>query len=487
MSRNTLPTHRVAKSLAIGALTLVAIGSAFPLPALADPPGPAVKKLGNKPPIQVDNGWVIYQSGAKDNPIFFNTDASTGFSASHTIKLKTPGATTDSYFRAAGVAFAPCPNGQNQCQSSEGGTAFGVGLGFGDYLLKAGNKSQGGFVSDDDMSANRTNLVLNPGTIAAVAVGAGGAFAVGQDTAPDTTRQAIVMELDSANQTYDPVSTTFLPPLSGTKSLATNISKNAVYVTGSAPNAVYAHVGDTSWTDLGPQIPKLIDSHKTGKSQALVANDEGDGFIAGTVSVKEDLPALGRTNYSVDVGFVYNITTNTMTFLDVPGADVVPLKVLPDGKVVGNLVFVKPADALSRYSPAVHPFLFDGSNVIDLLATAATGAFQYYFGCQVAIPNNLGEVVGTCIPDQYTPYTAAPADVAFYLNMLAPTPTFVDLNDAIHVNEDNVINGVRAYHFGVATSIDDQGEVTLIGVTYINSKPVQAGFLANKSAYNPGP
>jgi hypothetical protein len=434
----------------------------------------------------VDNGWVVYQNGKKDNPIFFNTDASPDFSPSNTIKLKTPGAgSTDSWFRASGIVFAPCPNGQNGCQSSEGGTAFGVGLGFGDYLLKAGNKSQGGWVSDDDMAGQRTNPDLNPGTITAVAVGSGGAFAVGQDTAPDFTRQAIVMELDSAGQTYDPVpgGKTFLPPLSGKQSLATNISKNAIYVTGSAPRAVYAHVGDSSWTDLSPKIPTFIGGHKTSGSQSLAANDSG--VIAGTVKTKQDLPALGRTNYTVDVGFVYDSNADTMTFLSVDGAQVIPLKVLADGKVVGNLEFVKPADALSRYSPAVHPFLFDGANVIDLMTTAATGAFQYYFGCQVAIPNNLGEVVGTCIPDQYTPYTNVPAAIPFYLDMLAGTPTFVDLNDAIHTNEDDVINGIRAYRFGIATSIDDQHEVTLVAVTFQNNKPIQASFLASKSAYNP--
>ena len=469
---------------ASGLALLIAAATGGPAPALADPPGPAVKRVGAKPVLQVDNGWAIYQSAKKDNPIFYNTDSNSNFVGSVTVKLKTPGATTDSYFNATGIVFAPCPNGQASCQSSEGGTATGVAIGFGDYLLKAGNKSRGGWASDDDFAAQRTNLALNPGTIAAVAVGSGGAFAMGQDTAPDSTHQAIVMRLDSAGQTYDPIGTTFLPPLSGNKSLATNISKNAILVTGAAPNAAYAHTGDTAWTDLAPKIPASIDGHKVTKSQALIANDQGDGYIAGTVTVKETV--LDRANANVDVGFVYDITTDTMSFFSVPGAQVIPLKVLPGGQVVGNLEFILPKSALSNISPAIHPFLFNGPSVVDLLTTFATGAFQFDYGCQVAIPNNIGELAGACIPDQFTPYNNPETGTPFYINAALVTPAFVDLNDTIHLNQDGVNPGIRPYRLGIATSIDDEGEVSLIGTTFsTGGKESQASFIANKSSYNP--
>jgi hypothetical protein len=488
VSRKVPLSCRLAKPLAIGALSLLVMtGVAVPSPALADPPGPAVKKLGNRVAIQVDNGWVIYQAGKKDNPIFYNSDANPDFQQSTVKKLKTPGASaTDSYFAANGIVFAPCPNGQDLCQPSWGGTVDGVGLGFGQYLLKAGDKSQGGWISDDGISAHRTNALLLPGSIAALAVGTSGAFGVGEDTAPSGFTEAVVVELDSTGQTYAPVGTAFLGTLGGNKSFATNISKNAIYITGSAQNAkgkyraVYAHPGDTSWTDLGDKIPDTLFGGKVVRSQALAAND--DGIIAGTATIKIDV--AGRTNYPVDVGFVFDIAHDTMSFYSAPGATVIPLKVLPgpDVKVVGNLEFVKDVNALKSYSAAVHPFMYDGSTVTDFFSIA-TGPFQFYFGCQAGIPNNLGEVAGTCIADQFTSYTKdTPTTVPFYLNMLGGAPTFVDLNIAIHTSQDALVPGIVPYHLGQATSIDDQGEVTLVGNNF--GKAAATSFLATKAAYS---
>jgi len=466
-----------------------AIGVAASLSVAAEA-APPVKKIGTDFAVQVDNGWVIY-AGSQQNPIFYNTDANPNFAASKKTKLKTPGASTDSFFAIGGIVFAPCPPGHGKCQSSEGSTATGVGLGFGEYLLKGGGgaQSEGGWVSDNKITAHRTNTDLNPGTITAVAVGTGGAYAVGRDTAPNFTVQALVMQLDSAGQTYVPLHKTFLPPLGGTQSLATNISKNAVFVTGSAddasgnPHAVYAHVGDTSWTDLGPKIPAQIEGHAVTKSRALAAND--DGIIAGAVTVKEDV--AGRTNFPVDIGFVYNVNTDSMAFFSFPGAEIAPLKVLPgtDVKVIGNLVFVKPKGSSSTTSAANHPFLFDGSNVTDFLTMTPFGASQPSFGCRVNRPNNLGEVVGTCVPDENTTYSDTANATAFYLNTLAASPAYIDINHALHSNEDATIPGIKKYNFGIASSIDDEDELTLIGLRFVSGNPDQASFLAVKSAYNP--
>jgi hypothetical protein len=386
---------------------------------------------------------------------------------------------------AHGIVFAPCPNGQATCQSSEGGTATGVGLAFGEFF--AASKSQGGWVSDDDAAARRTNLDLIKGVINAVAVGTGGAFAVGQDTTPDGFNQAVVLQLDSSGQTYDPVSKTYLPPVKGNTSIANGISKNSVWIAGSAPNAVYAHTGDAAWTDLSGLIPKTIDGNKVLGSEALIAND--DGIVAGTVTTKQDLPGLGLVGAKVDLGFVYDINANSISFYGTAGANVHPLKVLAGTtpKVIGNLEFLKAAGTPKKYSPVVHPYLLNGTTLTDAMTTWATGIFQFQFGCQVSIPNNLGEVCGTCLPDQFAPYDNASVGVPFYLNMLAGSPSFLHLGDAIHASQDAGLPNFQQYRLGVATSIDDQGEVTLTGATLINGKAIPAAFLANKSAYIPGP
>jgi len=121
-----------------------------------------------------------------------------------------------------------------------------------------------------------------------------------------------------------------------------------------------------------------------------------------------------------------------------------------------------------------------------LLTTFATGVFQFDYGCQVAIPNNIGELAGACIPDQFTPYNNPETGTPFYINAALVTPAFVDLNDTIHLNQDGVNPGIRPYRLGIATSIDDEGEVSLIGTTFsTGGKESQASFIANKSSYNP--
>jgi len=100
-------------------------------------------------------------------------------------------------------------------------------------------------------------------------------------------------------------------------------------------------------------------------------------------------------------------------------------------------------------------------------------------------PNNLGELVGTCIPDNSTQYNIDNG-FAFYLDTNAASPAFIDLNAALHANADSTIPTIKKYVFATGTSIDDQHEVTL------NSRKTGAGggaatviYLASKPAYNP--
>ena len=489
MFHTALPTRSLSivrrpTKVGIGALTIAAAGLLLAAsPAMADPPGPDVKKLQSKGAIQVDNGWTVVQA-KKSEPQLFNADANPGFVMSTGIKLTHPAAPSgDGRLTATGLVFGPCPNGQNKCQASEGGTTSGIGLAFGDFQATPGNALLGGFVNDDNAQAQITTPDELRGTITALAVGGAGAFAVGQDTSPDGFNQAIVWQLDSTGQSYDPVGKTFLPPLKGKTSIANGISLGGVWVAGAAPQAVYAHTGDTAWTDLSPFIPKTIDGHKVTGSEALIAND--DGIIAGTVTTKQNV--LDRTNANVDYGFVFNVNTSAITFFSVPGANVIPLKVLPASEgsvVIANAEFIKAASAPKVQLPSVHPIMFDGSTVTDFFASA-TGEFAFDFGCQIGSPNNLGEVVGTCIPDQFTPYDSPTTGIPFYLNMLSGTPTFLNLGDTIHANEDASIPGINGYRFSVGTAIDDQDEVLVDGATLINGKISEASFLVRKNAYNP--
>ena len=102
------------------------------------------------------------------------------------------------------------------------------------------------------------------------------------------------------------------------------------------------------------------------------------------------------------------------------------------------------------------------------------------FGCRVTHPNNLGEVVGSCIPNNATPYGVQ--GTPFYLDTKASTPTFIDLNASLHANANATNAPIKAFTFGVATSIDDQHEITLNAV---NKGGTQAAFVASAPAYNP--
>ena len=446
--------------------------------------------------VEVDNGWVIYQ-GAANNPTlnFYDTDLNGNFNPSGSIKLKTAnaGTGTGDYFSAGGVVFAPCPAGQGKCaDSGAGGNSVGVGVGFGELIVQGGGQgsSNGGWVNDDTFTAQFTETPFktasfNPGSISGVAVDpTNGAYAVGWDLDPvGGGEHAIVLTLDSAGQTYAPTARTDLGTLGGASSFASAISKGATYVVGAAelPNgkqhAVYATVTGTSWTDITtlPNFPTSVNGAAIVKSHAYAASDTG--FLAGTVTVKES--TAGRTNIPVDIGFVYNLSTSSVSFFPATGANVEPLQVLANGEVVGNLDFVLPKGTSGLH--VMHPFLFDGSTLHDfgVMTLASTGLPAY--GCRANRPNHLGEMVGTCTPAASTAYGTG--GTAFYINALAATPAFEDMNATVHAREDAGTPAVKPYSLGTASSIDDEDEVTLVGFKVQAQTVNRASFLVSKNAY----
>ena len=455
---------------------------------------PAIKKVINGAfAVEVDNGWVIYQ-GFQNSPTlsFFDADATGNFTGgTTTLKLREGGAGqggVGAFFDAGGLVFAPCPSGQDKCHLSEGNVS-GVGVGFGQATLGGQGAGVGGWFNDDTMTAHLTNPDQVPGSISGLAVSGGTGYAVGWDNDTTSVPHAIVIKLSAANQNYLPVSQTNLGTLGGPSSQAFGISKGATYVVGSADNgagkrhAVYALPTATSWTDLTAGFPSQVDigdgAHtmkNIQKSKALAANDSG--IIAGSVRVVES--AGGRKSTQVDVGFIYNVNTQGVTFFPFFGADVIPLKVLPDGKVVGNLEFVVPKGSPAGTLPAIHPFVFDGTNITDLGTMTLVSTGQPAFGCRVNRPNNLGEMVGTCIPNATTPYGVG--GESFYINATGGG-SFVNLNAIVHSREDTVVTTIKPFSLGTASSIDDEDEVTLVGVKVVSGVATRASFLISKDAY----
>ena len=78
--------------------------------------------------------------------------------------------------------------------------------------------------------------------------------------------------------------------------------------------------------------------------------------------------------------------------------------------------------------------------------------------------------MGSCIPNNTTYYGVLGS--AFYINAESATPAFTDLNAAIHATSDISTKSVSYFTMGTASSIDDKGEVTLIGQS-INKKGVE--------------
>jgi hypothetical protein len=451
----------------------------------------AIKKVtaGSNFEIQVDNGWVMYE-GLNNNPTlnFYDVDAN----KLGAFKLVTPGAgAAQGYiYQGGGIVFGPCPIASGtRCNTSEGGTT-GVGIGFGQ--VDSGGTSAGGWVNDSNLVEHRTNPDFVQGSIAATAINAPtAAFAVGWDDDATGVARATALTLDAAGETYAPIAQTDLGTLGGPTSQAFGISTDTTYTAGIAQttankyHAVYAVTASTAsgcggnapgtvstcWVDLAPFFPA---GSGISKSRALVAN--GNGYIAGSAVVKRMV--AGRDT-QVDIGFVFNVNTSTMTLFEEPGANVVPLRVLSDGSVVGNLQYILPKGTGGL--PVYHPFLYQGGTVTDfgLLTNATTGAPEY--SCRVNKPNDVGELVGSCIPNGSTAFGAG---TAFYLNTLATTPTYVDLNADLHTMNDAANPLYKNYTYGAASSIDDEHEITVMGFETTSGGTTQRGaFLAEPGSY----
>ena len=471
-------SHSGKSAGGIALLFVAALGSSTPVLAAA-PANSAVKIVNGKFTVDVDNGWVVYQddSGTPQlsAPVLrrFIQDLVGSFTATPTVKLKTAGAGSTgngSIFNVGGITYAPCPAAAapNRCAATDFGTT-GVGLAFGQTTFGAG-AAAAGWVNDNTVTANFSDADFNtPGSIAAVAVDAvNGAYAVGWSNS-----HGLIMTLNSAAQTYKVVTRTDLGTLGGAASQALAISANALHVVGIADDstgkghAVYAPVSASSWTDITGAFPAVI------KSRALAVSNTG--IVSGSATVKRNVAGAMR---SVDIGFTYDVNTTSLTFFEAAGANVIPLKVLDDGRVVGNLQFLKPTGGLPGTLNEMHPFLFDGA--VHDFGTMILPSASPAFSCRVNRPNNLGELVGSCIPNNTTPYGVQ--GTPFYINVVAVTPTFINLNASLHANADVTNSTVKPYNFGTATSIDDQHEIAVIG---LNKTGAQAAFIASKPAYNP--
>ena len=487
MSRHSFPTFHFPVRMFPFAL-LAAAELCFSQTAFAGPTANSLKMVeNNRHANGVDNGWVIDDSTVS-NPtlIAYTKNASGDFVATKKIKMKTALSLGGFTMAAGGVVFAPAPQGQGKSVLSVSGSGlFGVGLGFGEVSVGGAGGSEGGWASDVTVTAHDTNPNLVPGAISGLAADpVNGTYAVGWDTDnPGGVDHAIVMTLNSAGPTYKPMSQTDLGTLGGSTSQALGISKGATYVVGAADDsagnahAVYAHLPATSWTDLTTGFPATINGGNVVKSRALAANDAG--IVAGAVKVKEDV--AGRKNLPVDIGFIYNIGTNSTVFFPFAGANVIPMKVLADGGVLGDLEFVVPAGSPAGTLPVHHPFLFDGTNVTDFGVMTLVSTGQPAYGCRAAAVNGNGEIAGSCTANATDTYANAVS--GFYINATGVSPAFVDLNTKLHATMDSLNAKIKPYKFTNATSVDDQQEITLTGKKTTKSSQTLTSFVVSKNAY----
>jgi hypothetical protein len=475
---------RAFRSSAAAAVLLLAAGpAALPASAAAVPaPATSVFKIVNgKFTVDVDNGWVVYQdlAGAVAPSLRrFVQDPSGSFTAVAAVKLKTAGAGAagnGAIFNVGGIAFAPCPPAAapNRCGAGDFGTS-GVGLAFGQTTFGGAGSAAAGWVNDNTVTANFSDADFNtPGSVAGVAANAvNGAFAVGWTLNGTTfTNHGLIMTLTTSPQNYKVLNRRQLDngALGGTTSQAFGISGNALHVVGIAldatgmGHAVYApSTGATSWTDITGGFP--VD---TIKSRAFAVSNTG--IVGGSITVKRSEFGVPK---SVDIGFTYDINTTVLTVFEAPGANVVPQRVLDDGRMVGNLEFLKPPGGAPGVN-VTHPFMFDGT-LHDF------GVMGSSYSCRSNRPNHTGQVVGTCVPNATTPFGVTGS--AFYINTVSPTPVFVDLNAQIHAKADVTNPSVKAYKLGTATSIDDQQEIVVLG---LNKTGSQGNFIASQPAYLP--
>jgi hypothetical protein len=461
--------------LGVGPAAIPALADAVPAPALS-----LVKIVNGKFTVDIDNGWVVYQDLANAVPPSlrrFVQDPSGAYTATPAVKLKTAGAGpagNGAFFNVGGIAFASCPVGvtPSRCAQTDFGTT-GVGLAFGQTTFGAGSAAAG-WVNDNTVTANFSDADFNTtGSVAGVAADAtNGAFAVGWTLNFTTfTNHGLIMTLDTTQPSYQVVDRRQLDngALGGTTSQALAISYNALHVVGIAldatgkGHAVYTpSTGASSWTDITGSFPS-----DTIKSRAFAVSNTG--IVAGSITVKR--MEFNRKK-SVDIGFVYDTNTAALTVFEAPGANVIPQAVLDDGRVVGNLELLKApgsAPGLNVY----HPFMFDGT-LHDF------GVMGSSYACRSNRPNNLGQVVGSCIPNASTAFGVKGS--AFYIDTVSATPVFVDLNASIHAKADTTNPTVKPYTFGTATSIDNQQEIVVLGLNKTNS---QGNFIASQPGYLP--
>jgi hypothetical protein len=461
-------------------LVFVTVVWASPGSAASAPPNSVQKIVNGKYIVDVDNGWVVFQDqtgGSAPSLRRYILDGGGNFTASATVKLKTAGAGAvgnGALFNVGGITFGPCPAAAapSKCAPTDFATQ-GVGLAFGQTTLGAGSATAGWF-NDATVTARFTSTDSTiTGSVAAIGADpTNGAYAVGW-TLNTGTNHALVMGLDSAGQTYKVVTRTDLGTLGGPTSQALGISKNALHVVGiaddasSVAHAVYAPSSASTWVDITAGFPS-----DTIESRAFVVSNTG--IVAGSYSAQRNVAGHMR---SVDIGFVYNTNTHTVAFFEAPGANVIPLSVLDDGRVVGNLEYLKPAGGAAGVNE-MHPFLYDGS--LHDFGTMLLPGGANAFSCRANRPNRLGELAGSCVPNASVPFGGQ--GTAFYINTIAATPTFVNLNASLHANADVTISTIKAYSFGTATSIDDEHEITFIA---INKTASQAAWIASQAAYLP--
>jgi hypothetical protein len=451
---------------------------------------PVKVEAGSNFELQVDNGWVIYQGLATDPTLNFYNAFGT---KQGSYKLVTPGAGSGQgdYYDAGGIVFGPCtPSSGNRCGGSDNGTN-GVGIGFGQQ--NDGSPS-GGWVSNANLVSTLTNPNGSHGSMNALAISGKNSFAVGWDSDATGSNRALADWLDGVSQNYIVLRQVDLGTLGGATSQAFGVSKGGTYIVGMAStstnkdHAVYMTTPaiqtsptgcggnatgtvSTCWIDISSKVASAVATAGYGavsKSRALIANDAG--YIAGSAVVKE---TFGGRKSDIDVGFVYNINTASVTVYGMTGANVIPMIVMNDGSVIGNLNYVLPKGTTGL--PVYHPFKAVGSTVTDY--GLPTGAYS----CRANNPNHLGQIVGACITSTATSFGGG---TAFYLDTTAATPAYLDLNADLHAKNDATNPTYKNYVYVTASSIDDEDEITVMGISTSKTGTIQrAGFLAEPGSY----
>jgi hypothetical protein len=504
MSLKLLSSSFLARSAVSGMALLIGLAAAHAQVA-------EITKVtsGNNLAVSVDNGFIIFQGslGAPTLGIFDANDT-------HDFKVLQHGFGQGSgnSYDAGGITFGPCtPGAGNNCQTTTTNGVAGTGIGFGQIYPTgasgSGPLSVGGWISDDDMSAHVTDGGSAsaggvPGAIAGVSIDpTNGSFAVGWHT--DSVSGNIHGLVWPLGANYKPGAEIDLPGLGagvggGQTSAAFAASQHSSFVVGAADfspkigltHAVYAALTPTpatSWSDATTGWPTTALGYKIDKSKATAANDTGT--IAGQVTATETNVA-GHKSIALPVGFVESVspTLGAPTFFGVPGAEVIPMQVLANGDVVGNLYFI-PTVGSGITQGSYHPFVFDGTTLTDLFTQAGaftgpkSGSFATTppYSCRVNHANDLGELIGTCIATSSSPYNVTAK--AFYINAQpAAGATVEDLNATLHANFDATIFGFKGYNWGLGLAIDDEHEIVFEGVTGSNLAN-RAAWIAEPAAY----